>query len=303
MTRLVPSRTCGVLMALMCLMLGASSANEALSPAEVLKHYLTAVYARDYVTAYQWIARQDRRLKSQEEYVREHGAFTGATLEVSRALAALIRFQRLQTAIRGHRATVTVTAQLPNANDPRIQSLALAFDDQRLAALSVAKREAIIRRLHELAQTGQLPMLTTVGETWELVRGKQGWRVLLNWDKAVRVHFEAFVHPELPWRFTPVQPLVRALPGETLRTFYRVKNLGDHTLTGKARHLLKPAGDPEYVEIVSCFCFLQQTLEPGEKELLPVLFWVDPDIPDSVRDITVRYEFYPLERFPQGGQE
>ena len=89
------------------------------------------------------------------------------------------------------------------------------------------------------------------------------------------------------------------MPGETLQTFYRVKNLSDREITGKAKHILDPPEETSYLEVVFCFCFLQQTLDPGEEQELPVVFRLNYEVPDSIRQMRVRYEFYPIEKFPE----
>lgn len=269
----------------------------AATPKEALKSYLEAVYALDYPAAYEWISLEDRKVKTREEYVRENGAFSGAALELTRALASLIRFEDLKSVIEAERATVTFKAILPNANDPAIHSLLLEFDETRLAALSPAERKAIVEKLREMARSGRLP--TVVGnERWELVREDGSWRVFLNWAGAVVVRFEGVTKAGLPWEFAPVQPVVRAMPGETLHTSYRVKNISDREITAKARHVLDPPEETGHLQIISCFCFLQQTLKPGEEELLPVAFRVNYEVPTSIREMRVRYEFYPIEQFP-----
>ncbi|MFQ5520119.1 MAG: cytochrome c oxidase assembly protein, partial [Candidatus Methylomirabilia bacterium] len=221
----------------------------AMTPQEALQSYLVAVYARDYPTAYQWISLRDRRLKTKAEYVRENGAFSGAALEVTRALATLVRFEDLKIVIEGDHATVTFRAILPNANDPAIESLLFDFDEKPLAALSPAERKATVEKLGEMAESGRLP--TIVGdERWELIQEEGTWRVFLNWAGAVVVHFEGVTKARLPWEFAPVQPMVRAMPGETLQTFYRVKNLADRDTTGKARHILDPPEDTGHLQII-----------------------------------------------------
>ncbi len=55
-----------------------------LSPEQVLRRYTTAVYARDYAQAYQFIAEADKAYKSREEYLRENGPFEGFTLKLTR---------------------------------------------------------------------------------------------------------------------------------------------------------------------------------------------------------------------------
>ena len=49
-----------------------------------------------------------------------------------------------------------------------------------------------------------------------------------------------------------------------------------------------------------CFCFTQQTLQPGQEVRMPVLYYVDPKIlddPDNrdTQQITLSYTFYPVE--------
>jgi hypothetical protein len=269
------------------------------APEAVLRSHLEAVYARDYPGAYDWIAPEDRALKTREEYARENGTFTGVALEVSRALGALMRFEDVKTTIEGDRATVTLKAILPNANAPEVEGLLLDFDETRLAALTPADRQARLETLREMARAGRLPVVVGESERWELVRAEGSWRVALNWAGAVLVRFEAVTKEGLPWDFEPVRPVIRAKPGETLRTAYRVRNRADREITAKARHVLDPPEETGQLEIVACFCLLQQTLGPGESREVPVVFRVSYDLADTTKEMRVRYEYYPLEKFPE----
>ncbi len=271
----------------------------AATPEETLTVYLTTVYANDYPAAYEWISQQDQRVKTKAEYVREKDALSGVALEFASVLASLIRFENFQTKITGNRATVTFKVILPNANVPAIQELVLEFDQERLDALSLAEHAERVDALRKMIKTEQLPVIIGEHEQWELVREGGSWRVFLNWAGAVEVRFEAATKAGLPWEFVPAQPVVHAMPGETLKTFYRVKNLSDREITGKAKHILDPPEETSYLEVVFCFCFLQQTLDPGEEQELPVVFRVNYEVPDSIRQMRVRYEFYPIEKFPE----
>ena len=116
----------------------------------------------------------------------------------------------------------------------------------------------------------------------------------------VGVRFDANVHPGLPWRFEPEQLTVRVNPGAQTKIFYRAQNLSARTITGQAAYNVSPDQVGKYFKKIECFCFTEQTLKPGEKVDMPVIFFVDPAIekdPDTknIHEITLSYTFYPVE--------
>jgi len=117
---------------------------------------------------------------------------------------------------------------------------------------------------------------------------------------SVKVEFDANVHPGLPWRFEPEQNEVNIAPGAKTKIFYRAQNLSARTIVGQAVYNVSPDTVGKYFKKIQCFCFSEQTLKPGEKVDMPVIFFVDPAIkkdPDTkdVHEITLSYTFYPVE--------
>jgi cytochrome c oxidase assembly protein subunit 11 len=116
----------------------------------------------------------------------------------------------------------------------------------------------------------------------------------------VKVQFDANVHPGLPWRFEPEQIAVNVAPGAQTKIFYRAQNLSNRPITAQAVYNVTPDTVGKYFKKIQCFCFTQQTLQPGQKVDMPVIFFVDPGIekdPDTsdVHEITLSYTFYPVE--------
>jgi len=269
-------------------------------PVQVLKYYLKAVYARDYRAAYERISVEDRKHKSEVDYLGENPSFLGPALELSSKLTDMIEFRNLRTEILADRATIKFSVRFPDANAPPLQKLLLEFDPDRLARLSIKEIQAVKKKLESMRGQGNLPMIE--GEdSLELARENGQWRVLLGWAGAIRVRFVADVKEGLPWEFRPVQETVLAKPGETLQTFYKVRNLSSKAITAKARHLDEPKKQAaKYLEIIQCFCFIQVTLAPGEEKELPLVFRVHWEAPKDVKEFRVTYDFYPIEKFPQG---
>jgi len=51
---------------------------------------------------------------------------------------------------------------------------------------------------------------------------------------------------------------------------------------------------------IDCFCFTEQTLQPGERVTMPVTFYVDPEIVNDregqyVKHITLSYTFHEID--------
>lgn len=126
-------------------------------------------------------------------------------------------------------------------------------------------------------------------------------------DRKVTVRFDANVSPKLGWTFEPVQRTIEVNLGENVLVFYRASNITDRPITGTATFNVAPDAAGLYFSKIECFCFTEQTLQPGETVEMPVSFFVDPELvkdPDSarLRQITLSYTFYPVEGGKAAGQ-
>lgn len=119
-------------------------------------------------------------------------------------------------------------------------------------------------------------------------------------DEIVRVRFDANTDPNLPWTFRPLQNRMDVRIGENGLAFYEAINNSDVPITGTASYNVAPEISGYYFSKIECFCFTEQTLQPGERIEMPVSFFVDPDIVKDrdaswVRDITLSYTFHRTE--------
>jgi cytochrome c oxidase assembly protein subunit 11 len=117
--------------------------------------------------------------------------------------------------------------------------------------------------------------------------------------RKIAVRFDANVGPGLPWKFEPEQNEIEVRIGEVVTVFYTVTNQAARATTGVAAYNVAPLTVGAYFQKINCFCFTEQTMGPGEKREMPVVFYVDPQLAkdsenDTLKTITLSYTFYPV---------
>jgi cytochrome c oxidase assembly protein subunit 11 len=119
--------------------------------------------------------------------------------------------------------------------------------------------------------------------------------------ETVIVRFDANVAAGLAWSFEPAQPSLTLHIGENKLAFFRAANLSKEPITGSAVFNVSPDLMGQYFTKIQCFCFTEQTLQPGESVEMPVSFFIDPAILNdrdakTVRDMTLSYTFYKVQK-------
>jgi cytochrome c oxidase assembly protein subunit 11 len=118
-------------------------------------------------------------------------------------------------------------------------------------------------------------------------------------ERKITVRFDANVAPGLPWKFQPEQNEIEVRIGEVVTVFYTVTNQAARTTAALAAYNVAPLTVGAYFQKINCFCFTEQTMGPGEKREMPVVFYVDPQLAkdsenDGLNSITLSYTFYPV---------
>ena len=109
-------------------------------------------------------------------------------------------------------------------------------------------------------------------------------------SRKVIIEFDANIHG--PWRFQPTVRSVAVHPGELATVEYELVNTLDHPMAGQAIPSYAPAVAGTYFRKLECFCFQQQLLEGNETKRFPVVFVIDPKLPEEVGTITLSYTFF-----------
>ena len=120
------------------------------------------------------------------------------------------------------------------------------------------------------------------------------------------IRFDANTQRDMPWTFEPLQVTDRVSIGQRDMAIYVARNNSDQPITGTATFNVEPEAAGKYFNKIQCFCFTEQTLQPGQEVRMPVIYYVDPaaqDDPlmDGVEQITLSYTFHRVKTPAQPG--
>ncbi|KIC51467.1 cytochrome c oxidase assembly protein [Tateyamaria sp. ANG-S1] len=123
-------------------------------------------------------------------------------------------------------------------------------------------------------------------------------------DQTIKVRFDASLERNMPWQFTPEVREMELRIGETGLAFYEAYNPTNKPVAGSASYNVAPYEAGGFFSKIDCFCFEEQVLQPGERVMMPVTFYVDPEIVTDrdakfVHTITLSYTFYQID-LPEG---
>ncbi|MBO6945598.1 cytochrome c oxidase assembly protein [Altererythrobacter sp.] len=115
--------------------------------------------------------------------------------------------------------------------------------------------------------------------------------------QTMSIRFDASTARDVPWTFRPTQSTDTVQIGVRDMAIYTAKNNSSIPITGTATFNVEPEQAGKYFNKIQCFCFTEQTLQPGEEVNMPVLFFVDPamledEAMEGVEQITLSYTFH-----------
>jgi cytochrome c oxidase assembly protein subunit 11 len=109
-------------------------------------------------------------------------------------------------------------------------------------------------------------------------------------SRTITVEFDA--NARGPWEFQPQVRSLQVHPGELATVMYEFTNVQKRRVVAQAIPSYAPGQAGPHFHKIQCFCFEQQTLEPGETRRWPVAFVIDPRLSKDVKTITLSYTFF-----------
>jgi cytochrome c oxidase assembly protein subunit 11 len=119
-----------------------------------------------------------------------------------------------------------------------------------------------------------------------------GKNTQIDTTRWVNVEFLSHTMPGVDLELTPEQFSMRVNPGDVIHTNYVVKNNSKEVFVGQAVPSVTPAIAAPFFQKIECFCFSQQTFQPGESRTMPVVFVVNPEMSSQLGTVTLSYTFF-----------
>lgn len=119
-------------------------------------------------------------------------------------------------------------------------------------------------------------------------------QVNIDENRLVNVEFMVQKSQSIPWEFGPKQKRIQVKPGELIRTAFVAKNISNKTMIGQAVPSVSPGQGAAYFNKTECFCFNQQKLNAAEMAELPLIFFIDPNLPADINTLTLSYTLFDI---------
>jgi cytochrome c oxidase assembly protein subunit 11 len=98
----------------------------------------------------------------------------------------------------------------------------------------------------------------------------------------------------MSWDFYPKGDELVIHPGAVNEMLFVAHNPTNKVMKAQAIPSISPGEVAVYFHKTECFCFTQQTLQPGERIEMPVRFIVDRDLPQDVKKLTLAYTLFDI---------
>ena len=123
-------------------------------------------------------------------------------------------------------------------------------------------------------------------------------------DEIISVRLDTNVNGNLAWDFKAKKNLLDVKPGKVYNIDFEVENIGNEPSAGVASYNVSPSSFEQYFNKLGCFSFEKQVLNPGEKAVYKLVFYLDPELVNdpktaNVEDVTMSYTFFSSDYYEQ----
>lgn len=256
---------------------------------DAIANFLQASYARDYRTAYSYIAARDQHVWSKESYARRYQSLNGFALTLAQTLAARMEVWTMTRQVESDRIDYEISYRVPTADE--LAPALLDWDGKKLNALSNAEQQQLLKKIQHL---GQKPDAIRMNgrESLKLVRENGRWKIFYDWASANKVKVKLTAP-----RASGINVLISGdefmvKESEPFDVNFTITNRGHAPASVRLIHRVEPASAQQHLAMIACGALLPITLQPGASQEITMSYLLTPGI-RSGRQIELGYQIQP----------
>ncbi|SRR5579883_62248 len=119
----------------------------------------------------------------------------------------------------------------------------------------------------------------------------------VDMSRTIKVTFTTTLHNGLRFKFASLHTHLEIHPGESKLIYFFAENQTGNEITVQAIPSITPSDAARYLKKTECFCFTQQYFFKNEKAEMPVYFFIEPDVPKNIKEITLSYTLFDATAF------
>ena len=251
---------------------------------DVIAKFLQASYARDYRSAYSYIAARDQHVWSKES--RRYQSLNGFALTLAQTLAVRMEIWTITRELGSDRVRYEIGYRVPNADE--LAPALLDWDGQKLNALSNAEQQQLLEKIQNLSQKPDAVRMNG-RESLNLIRENGRWKIFYDWASANKVKVK-LVAP----RGSGIDLLISGdefivKKSEPFDVNFTLTNRSDAPTSVRLIHHVEPDSVQQHLEMIACGALLPITLQPGESQEITMSYLLTPGI-RSGRQIELGYQ-------------
>ena len=120
-------------------------------------------------------------------------------------------------------------------------------------------------------------------------------------EETIKIRFNADLSKNLNFYFQPVERQITTKLGESNTINYEVFNNTNKAISVTSTYNITPQKAGLYFNKIECFCYEEKTIQAGQKLILPVTFFINPEISQDpntkeLRSLTLSYTFFNIDK-------
>ena len=256
---------------------------------DAIANFLQASYARDYRTAYSYIAARDQHVWSKASYARRYQSLNGFALTLAQTLAARLEIWTMTQRIEADRIRYEIGYRVPTADE--LAPALLDWDGKKLNALSNAEQQQILKKIQDLSQKPDAIRING-RESLKLIRENGRWKIFYDWASANKVKVKLAVP-----RGSDIDVLISGdefmvKDSEPFDVNFTLTNRGHAPASVRLVHHVEPDSAQQHLAMIACGALLPITLQPGASQEITMSYLLTPGT-RAGRQIELGYQIQP----------